>query len=595
MSRLAPALLLAAVASAQSIPPQPAETLVVLGSVTPVPLAKSPRAVELIPVAAQSLALATPIDALRADASVFLEQRGAGGAQADLTLRGGGSAQTLVLLNGLRVNDSQTSHHNLDLPLPLGAVDSIQILHGAGSTLHGADALSGVADFLTAAPARTALDARAGAGNFGSNEQSVQISLARTRFSTRLAADRNFSTGFIADRDYRNETAAAEFWLSSSLGLTALTFAASDRGFGADQFYGNYASWERTKGWFSSARQELGPRTYAAFALRRHTDQFILVRSTPSLYENNHATTSWQALLNRTAWLSPVLSVLAGLDAGGDAIESSNLGRHARNRGAGYAALDLHPPRRRWSLSAGLRGELLSGGPRQAWAPHLAAAWRVGPALKLRASTGYGYRLPNYTEIYYSDPSTIGNASLKPESSWSAESGLDWSASRRLALAATAFYTSQHNAIDYVRASSSDSWQAVNLSGLRFAGFESTARWQPARNHAVRIGWSALAGAQSALHGLQSEYVFNYPVHNIHSAWTAALPGSFALTNSVQLVERYQRHVYPVWNMSLARTSGRLRPYLRCDNLSNTGYEEIAGVRMPSRGFIAGFAIQLTR
>lgn len=596
MSRivLALAALAAPIAIAQSAPQQPTETLVVLGSATPIPLAESPRTVEILPVAAQSLLFSAPMDALRADSSVFLEQRGAAGSQADLTLRGGGSAQALVLLNGFRVNDSQTSHHNLDLPLPLDAVDSIQVLHGAGSTLHGADALTGVVDFLTVAPAHGALLLRAGGGNWGSNEESALASVARTRVSARLAADRSFSTGFIADRDYRNETALAESWLTSSLGLTTLAAAVSGRSFGALDFYGDYPSWERTKGWFASARQELGAHTSAAFAYRRHSDEFVLVRSDPSLYENNHISTSWQSFLHRTATLHSA-TFLFGLDADGDAIDSSNLGRHARNRGAGYVDLDLHPAARRWSLSAGLRGELLSGGPQSVWAPHLAASYRIAHALKARASAGYGYRLPNYTELYYTDPTTIGNAALKPESAWSVESGIDWTASARLVLSGTVFYSRQHDAIDYVRADTSDPWQAVNLSGLHFTGFESAATWSPARSHTVRIAWTTLTGAQSALHGLQSEYVFNYPAQNVHAAWTASLPAALTLTNTVQLTERYQQSLYPVWNVALARKSGRIRPYARLDNASNTGYAEITGVRMQARSFLAGLVLTLTR
>jgi iron complex outermembrane receptor protein len=585
-------LVAASLATAQSVPKQATETLVVLGSALPIPLAESPRSIELLPVAAQSLALTTPIDALRADSSVFLEQRGAAGSQADLTLRGGSSAQALVLLNGFRVNDSQTSHHNLDLPLPLDAVDSIQVLHGAGSTLHGADALSGVVDFLTVAPAHNAIRLRAGAGNYGSSEASLLASIARTRASARLAADRSFSTGFIADRDYRNETAIAESWLTSPLGLTTLALAASDRSFGAAGFYGNYSSWERTRGWFASARQELGTHTSAAFAFRRHDDQFILVRSNPALYENNHTSTSWQSFVHRTATLSAA-SLLFGLDADGDAIASNNLGHHARNRGAGYADLDLHPTAGCWSLSVGLRGELLSGGSQSVWAPGLATAVRLAPALKLRASAGYGYRLPNYTELYYSDPSTIGNARLKPESAWSGEAGLDLAPATRLTLATTVFYSRQHDAIDYIRSDASQPWQAVNLSRLRFTGVESGATWLPARNQTVRIAWTALGGAQSALRGLQSEYVFNYPVQNVHASWTASLPASLMLTNSVQLVQRYQQSLYPVWNAVLARNNGLLRPYVRIDNASNTGYAEITGVRMQARSFIAGLVFQI--
>ncbi|HSM79392.1 MAG TPA: TonB-dependent receptor, partial [Bryobacteraceae bacterium] len=401
-------------------------------------------------------------------------------------------------------------------------------------------------------------------------------------------------TGFIADRDYRNETASSESWITSRLGLSDIFLAASDRAFGASQFYGPYPSWERTKAWFASARQDLPLNTTAAFAFRRHTDQFVLVRSDPALYENNHITTSWQAMLHHTQQFTGS-ALLAGLDADGDAIESNNLGRHARNRGAGYVNFDLRPTARRWTLSAGLRMELFSGGPQVVWAPHLAGSMRINGQLKLRADAGYGYRIPSYTDLYYSDPTTRGNPHLKPESAWTGEAGFDWSPSRKLALSGTGFYARQHNTIDYVRATPADQWQAVNLSGLRFRGFESLLTWTPSTRQQVRIAWTALTGAQSALHGLESEYVFNYPVQNIHASWTTTFAHSILLDNSVQLVQRYQQSVYPVWNASLVRSTGRIQPFLRLANLSNTGYAEINNVPMPGRSITAGLAITLRK
>ena len=123
-----------------------------------------------------------------------------------------------------------------------------------------------------------------------------------------------------------------------------------------------------------------------------------------------------------------------------------------------------------------------------------------------------------------------------------------------------------------------------NLSGLRFTGVEAKLTWIPAKSQSVRIAWTGLHGAQNALHGLQSEYVFNYPVENIQATWTAQLGHAIALTNMVQIAERYQQTVYPVWNATLTHDTGRLRPYLRLTNLSNTGYQEISGVNMPRRG-----------
>jgi iron complex outermembrane receptor protein len=226
--------------------------------------------------------------------------------------------------------------------------------------------------------------------------------------------------------------------------------------------------------------------------------------------------------------------------------------------------------------------------------------------LKLRASGGYGFRIPTYTDLYYSDPSTLGNPTLKPEAAWSGDAGADWTPSAKLSLSFTGFYSHQHDTIDYVKSATvpnpylpascpANIWCADNLNGLHFAGVESALTWIPKKSQKVSIAWTGLHGAQNALHGLESEYIFNYPVQNIHAAWTWALGRDFVLTNAVQIAERYQQTVYPVWNATLARDTWKLRPYLRLMNLSNTGYQEISGVNMPPRTIMGGFALRLGR
>lgn len=565
-------------------------TVVVLGSPEPVTQAESSRVVTVIDTQKHPLTVPTVEDYLRTDSSVFIEQRGGGGVQADISLRGGTFEQTLVLLNGLRINDAQTSHHNLDLPVPLEALKTIDVLHGTGSTLYGADAMSGVVDFITAIPTRTSLSLRAGAGSYGENEQGVIADAVRGRWSEALAGERNFSSGFMYDRDYRTEEGSSESAYQSHWGATRILLAGSDRAFGANQFYGNYPSWERTKGWFASISQELGRGTQAAFGYRRHTDNFILLRSDPSVYANNHIDTSWQAVLRRHELLGAESGLFYGLDFQGDAIHSNNLGNHARNRGAGYVDLDLHF-RQRGTLSVGAREELLSGGPESVFSPEISGSLFLGRRWKLRAAGGYGFRLPTYTDLYYSDPTTVGNANLKPESAWSGEGGADWYAGASVAASVTVFYSRQHNAIDYVRASPNQLWHAENLSGVAFTGVESSVRWQATSRHALKLSETVLSGAQGALHGMESQYIFNYPVNNASAELTDEF-GGFVIRNQMEVVERYEQDAYPVWNASAAWGRGRVRPYLQMTNLSNTGYEEIEGVRMQGRSLTGG--VELT-
>src|SRR5581483_10772895 len=136
--------------------------------------------------------------------------------------------QTLVLINGLRVNDAETSHHNLYLPVPMDGMSSIEILHGTGCTLYGADDIGGVIDFVTAAPESSALRLRSGVGSFGENEQALTGSIARRQWSEQIAGERNFSTRFIADRDYRNENGSSETRWKTILGESDILLAGSD-------------------------------------------------------------------------------------------------------------------------------------------------------------------------------------------------------------------------------------------------------------------------------------------------------------------------------------------------------------------------------
>ena len=118
--------------------------------------------------------------------------------------------------------------------------------------------------------------------------------------------------------------------------------------------------------------------------------------------------------------------------------------------------------------------------------------------------------------------------------------------------------------------------------------------WKPTRATDLKFSWALLSGAQNALHGLQSEYVFNYPVNNGRADWTWSAPHALLFHTRLGVVQRFRQTPYPVWDSSLARESGRIRPYLQMTNLSNTGYDEILNVRMPGRGFIGGAEIVLS-
>lgn len=563
------------------------QSVTVTATVPPIPLSESDRSVETIDTRERSLLVPSAVDFLRQDTSVNVQARAPIGVQADLSIRGTTFEQSLVLIDGLRVNDPETGHLNFDIAVPLDAVSRIEVLHGSGSTFYGSDAIGGAVNLLTVRPDHISLIARTGAGNYGSLEHHLRADYSASRFSEEFTAGRDTSDGFMDDRNYSSNAAALESWLNmAGANTTDILLAASDRPYGANQFYGPYDSWERTKGWFGALQQRIGEHTSASFAYRRHTDLFVLLLDNPDYYRNNHVTSAWQSSLRRADSFGSNTTLSYGLEASGDSIVSTNLGRHARNQGAGYANLSLRSLKR-FSLSLGAREQVFSGGD-SVLSPSVAAAYSLTSTLRARASVGHGYRLPTYLDLYYSDPTTIGNPNLQPESSWSYEGGLDWSPSKApLTLTATGFSLRQKNGIDYSKYDLSKPWQATNVANFAYNGGEADLHVKLSASQQLQVSYTAVQ-ATSPPAGLISEYAFNYAAQSAMLGWTVSLPLQIVARTQLAVVQKTTKSPYPVWDVGFARRTGHVRPYLRVLNLSNTTYEEIPDVPLQGRTIMGG-------
>jgi outer membrane cobalamin receptor len=567
----------------------PDETVSVTGSFEPVPLSESNRSVVSFDASSEPELHTSVVEYLQLDPSLDLQERGTGDVQADLSIRGSSFGQTLVLIDGLRINDPQSAHHNLDIPVPTEAISHIEILHGAGSTLYGADAVGGAVNLVTAEPSLTTVRLRTGVGNFGSNDQSLLGSISNRRFSERVAASRDFSTGFEPDRDFRTLSASSETWFRSPLGMSRVLLANSDKSFGADQFYGEFPSWERTKGWLLTANQQIGSSTTLSFGYRRHSDEFILVRGQPAIYENNHVDQSWEFAARRTSTIRKTLTLTYGLDSNGDQIDSNNLGHHGRTRGAGYVNLGLaywH----RLSVSLGDREEIFSGGSVVS-SPTIAGGLWVRPSLRFRGSVSRAFRLPSYTDLYYRDPANVGNPDLRPERVWGAEAGPEWTATPHISFTSSFFHRHDADDIDYVKTRPADPWQAMNVQRISFDGLETGLRFTTLNNlHAIQIGYTLIHATQQPYPGV-SKYIFNYPSHEAILNWSNRPIDGISLRSRLAVVQRFGIDPYAVWDFAAAVNSGTIRPFLQLSNISGTRYQEIAGVNMPGRGIIGGIEI----
>jgi outer membrane cobalamin receptor len=115
-------------------------------------------------------------------------------------LSGSSSGRTLVLLDGVPVNESFSGRINW-ARIPISLVDRIEVVRGGGSMLWGSRALGGVINVLTANPVRSGLGVVAEGGRFGTYRGSMNGSLRNRKLSASLAAEWSGTDGVITVRE----------------------------------------------------------------------------------------------------------------------------------------------------------------------------------------------------------------------------------------------------------------------------------------------------------------------------------------------------------------------------------------------------------
>lgn len=563
------------------------EKVVVTANAYPVPFENLSRAVAVFTredidnLPAHSIA-----DILAQAASVDIRSRAPFGMQSDLSVRGSSFSQVLVLVDGMRINDSQTGHHNADIPVPMQDIERVEVLLGPGSSVYGADAFGGTVNIITRHHTEQAQSSVA-AGQDGFVEGSFSAGLEKGRVQQSVSVSANRSSGFQYDRDFRSITASARTNIGER---TSFQISHANKEFGANGFYGPAPSKEWTDQTLVSFERRFERSSGAGAVIqayyRTHGDRFLYNIDVPGLFESSHRTHESVVSARVRRKVTDTGMLTFGGEAGGDWIVSNRLGRHSFARTSLFGEFQWLSGKTA-AVYPGLRFDYYSNFGASV-NPSLSGSWWILPRLKLRASAGHAFRIPTFTELYYRDPNHEASSTLKPERAWSEEIGADFIPAKNWLGSLTLFSRQERDVIDWIRASAGEKWHTANIRSLRTAGAEIGLEHSLGPQARIAVHYTRISIDAGKI-DFKSKYVLDYA----RDSWSASASFPLRFAFEYQQTASYKRRAdgrsYCILDGRLERHFRKFTAALELTNMLNSEYQEVIGVDMPGRWFALSF------
>lgn len=554
-------------------------------------------------------------------AGVDLRQRGPFGLQADISLDGGSFEQTLILVDGVKMLDAQTAHHGLNLPVPLDAIERIEVIRGPVARIYGINSLTGAINFVTKKKQQPALSIRTfGGSSFQVDTSSSKNNLfynngiqASIALSPNQAGHHFLSIGRASGNGHRYNTAFQQYQLfyKSSIqlsGQSSLNFMGGylSNDFGANGFYaapGDKESQEIVKTGFGSMDYQI--RFSPAFTLsprlsyRQTKDDYRYFRHDLSRARSRHSGYSLTPEINAT-WHTGAGDLGLGVEWRRESIESSNIGDHQRNNLGAYAEFRTDDFEF-LSLNA---GTYLNYNSDYGWQlfPGIDLGLHLTENFKLTAHTGTGQRIPSFTDLYLNQrPGNIGNPLVRPEVAWHLETGAKYS-DKRLFAQGYYFFRNIDNFIDWVYpAGGSPPYQPQNFDHNRVHGLSAAVDyWWSAPDQSAKwrtsLQYTFLRPSYSTGTGAAGQYQSKYSTEILRQQLTAQLHfsyGQFSVTATSRFQERLSYKSYVVADLRIAQRFHNFGVYLDLQNLLDISYIEAAAVPMPGRWVSLGLDFNL--
>ncbi|WP_437921289.1 TonB-dependent receptor plug domain-containing protein [Sphingobacterium sp. LRF_L2] len=536
---------------------------------------------------------------------VDIRQRGPFGSQADISIDGGSFEQTLVLVNGVKMLDAQTAHNTLNLPIPVDAIERIEIIRGPAARLYGINSLTGAINIVTRKPSHSEVLAHTYAGTGFKRDTSnndelfngrgVQLggSLVGRLGRHAIYGSHESGNGYRYNTAFRNNKIFYEGEVpTNATSALSLMGGYVDSDFGANGFYaapGDKESQEvvqtimaaisyRTK---LSERFSLTPRV----SYRYTYDDYRYFRNDLSRARSQHYGHALNAEVN-SIYQTNIGDFGAGVEMRRETISSSNIGVHDRNNYGMYAEFKTQ---RIANVLLNV-GAYINYNSDYGWEvfPGIDLGYKLNDNWQIVAHTGTGQRIPSFTDLYLNQTVNVGNPSVLPERAWHMEGGMKY-LGEHLSGQARYFYRNIRDFIDWVRSGEDMPYQPLNFSGNRVHGISSNVNYQfskPSDQHRWSAGLAYTWLSPSIDQNDADEVNSKYAIESLRQQLTGNINWGFKGFSATVAGRFNERISYKSYFLADARFAYRFKPmelYVDAQNIFNMTYIEAAAVPMPGR------------